>query len=167
MANERCYRVTKGSRKVAIVLRCPDHRLIAPHKRFTQTELGLGSGHDYHSLKRGGGAMALARAEENGEDFRSIISDISTFVDMSPDLTHIIIISHEDCRKYDKIIDRAKPQTHEERADLLRAVKILSDTFPHIQIGAYYARFKGKEQKTAYFETVFETNASTSLRKSQ
>jgi len=164
MAKEKCYRVTRNSRKVALILRCPEFRLIGANKRFIRTELKLGTGRAYYSLKKPGGAMALARAEDFPEDFRSVMSDISMFVQLSPDLTHIVLMSHEDCRRYDAIVDRTKPQAHVERTDLLRAAKVLSDIFPHLQIGAYYCRFKGKKMGSAYFETVFETNKETALR---
>ena len=165
MGNERRYKVNKGQEKKAIVLRCPDLRLPGPHKGFISEELGLQGG-TYLSLKRAGGAIALARAEILPEEFRSLMSEISMFLELHPEIEYIIIINHEDCKKYDQVVDRKKaPKENPERSDLLQAAKVLSSSFPRIQIGAYYAEFADKEQMYVYFETVFETDPKKSLRK--
>ncbi|MCX6720948.1 MAG: hypothetical protein NTW11_04045 [Candidatus Staskawiczbacteria bacterium] len=161
----KSYKATKSPAKVAIILRCPDLRLIAAHKGFISEELDL-AGRSYYSLKRAGGAIAFARASEMSDDFKSIFSEINMFLELHPEISYIIIINHQDCRKYDKVIDRATAPKDVERDDLLKAAHVLTGLFPHIQIGAYYAKFTDAEQTEVAFETVFENNPTTSLRKS-
>ncbi len=163
MAEEKRYKVSLAQPKKAVVLRCPDLRLREPHKNFLKQELGL-SGGDYFSLKRAGGAIALARPEEMGAEFRSVFTEIGMFLKLHGEIGHIIIINHEDCKKYDATIDREKSRPDPEKRDLLKAAKFLSRNFAGIQIGAYYARFADGKQEEVVFDTIFETDKAQSLR---
>lgn len=162
MQRYRRYKVTEHKHKVAVILRCPDHRLIDPHKNFIRDELGL-VGSDYFSLKRAGGARALARGEESPKVFADLFKEISMFVEKHPEIRYIILISHEDCRRYDKERKPLLPDL--ERRDLLVAAKIMAGMSSRVHVGAYFARFTDKMQKEAFFETVFETDSKSSRRK--
>jgi hypothetical protein len=153
-----------GRKKTAIILRCPDSRLLEAHKGFIRTELNIPP-QGYFSLKRAGGAIALARHGKLPEDFRSILDEIRMFLELHPEITHIILINHEDCKKYTRTIDRKQFTGHPEREDLRQAAKFLEREFHGIQVGGYFARFNNKQQKEVYFETVYETDKKTSLRK--
>jgi hypothetical protein len=158
------YPVTEQEKKIAILLRCPDVRFPRPHNEFIKKELNLKAG-TYYSLKRAGGVIALARPAQFPESFRSLIEEISLFVELHPEISHIIGINHEDCKKYSDSIDRNDCPPNPEREDLLAFAKLLTDMFPDLQIGAYYGRFKDETQKEAGFETIFETDPEKSLRK--
>ena len=159
------YRVPPRKERRAVVLRCPDLRFIGAHRGFIRREL-IGLKHqNYYSLKHAGGAIALARAQLLPEEFRAVISEISLFLELSPEITHIVVINHEDCRKYTNAL-RAACCGGIEREDLVNAAEMLTRTFPSLQVGAYHAKFRNEDRKTIYFETLFETDRAKSLRKS-
>ena len=151
-------------KKLAIVLRCPDLRFREPHKEFLFQELGL-TGGSYFSLKRAGGAIALARPEQMGADFKSIVKEMNIFLKAHPEATHIIITNHEDCKRYDEALDRENSPKNPERKDLTKASINLTKQFAGMQIGAYYLKFVDETQKEVEVETVWETDPRKSLRK--
>lgn len=136
----------------AIVVRCPDRRFRIAHREFIKEELGL-NGEDFWPLKPAGGVAALARSTQMPSRFAALIEDIELFVGHSP-IHHIVLINHEDCRKYDSILDRRQSAPHPERDDLFSAVRLLSRKYPHIEISAYFARFTDESHTEIFFEAV-------------
>jgi hypothetical protein len=158
------YPANPNKPKTAIVISCPDLRFLTAKKRFCKEELEF-NGREYYSLVQAGGAIALARAEALPDEFTTLFSQIHMFLQKHGDISHIILLNHEDCKKYDLVIGKKRSDAYLEREDLKKASEVLSNLFPEIQIGAYYAKFEDIERTEISFETVFETNSEKSLRR--
>jgi hypothetical protein len=159
------YPTGEPSEQKVIVVRCPDLRFAKAQHRFVKEELGLKKG--YYTLSQAGGVIALARPSLLPGEFSSLFGQIKMFLDMHKEITHIVIINHEDCKKYSQEINRKKSEDNPEKKDLLVVADFLRLTFPGVQIGAYYARFTDEGHKEIVFETVFETNRATALKPAQ
>lgn len=157
------YKVAHSRPKRAIILRCFDLRLPDANKGFIHGELDL-NGYSYYSMKRAGGAISLARPELDPDSFRSIIGEVKLVLGHCPGITHFVSLGHEDCLRYRELLNGGyKP--HIECEDLLMAAARFATLFPQLQFGGYYGRFVGRAQSEISFDTVVETDPSTSLRK--
>jgi hypothetical protein len=149
-----------SERQKVIVVRCPDLRFAKAQHRFVKEELGLKN--SYYTLSQAGGVISLARPNLLPGEFSSLFGQIKMFLDMHQEITHIVIINHEDCKKYTQELKK-KEEVSPEKRDLLTVVDFLRLSFPKVQIGAYYARFVDADRKEIVFETIFETNRGTAL----
>lgn len=159
----RTYDVVDAN-PIAIVVRCVDRRFRKAHKEFIAGELGL-QGEDFWPVKPPGGAGALARPSQMDAEFRSINADIEFFVQHS-DIKYIILINHQDCRRYDKLVDRTACE-HPERQDLIVAHKLLSRKYQKIEISAYFARFTDETCSRIFFEVIHASSLHKAAQKFQ
>jgi len=157
------YKVANSLPKRAIILRCFDLRLPIASKGFIHGELDL-NGYSYYSMKRAGGAISLARPGLDPDSFRSIIGEVKLILGHCPDITHFISLSHDDCLRYRELL-AGDYKPHVECEDVPLAAKNFTDIFPQLQFGGYHARFVGWAQTEISFDTIIETDPSTSLRK--
>jgi len=157
------YPISKEPTKRTIIVRCPDVRFSIAFGAFIGQELHLNGG-QYYSLKKAGGAVALARPDNLSSEFESLRTDIDMFI-KEAGVNTVIIINHQNCKKYDAVLKRKNPENeHEERDDLPKAVDLLHTLFSddNITICAYYAMFTDETQTEITFETIHE---DTPLRK--
>lgn len=139
------------SNPFVIIVRCPDRRFRWAHRRFIEEELGLNP-EDFWPLKPAGGAAALAMPTQMSDTFTSLIAEIELFVKHSI-IRHMVLMTHEDCRRMDGLIDRSQSGPHPERQCLTAGIRLLERKFPKIEISAYYARFN-EDRTKIYFEAV-------------
>lgn len=151
---ERVYEAVNATPK-AIVIRCFDRRFRKAHKGFIRDELKL-RGEDFWPIKRAGGIAALARPRQMKADFASLTSEIEFLVAHSPTVQHIILINHQDCKRYDKLVER-EPKKDPEREDLDLAIRLLERKYPKLEISAYYARFVDADRSLITFDAVKES----------
>lgn len=149
----KIYEAVTNSNPIAIIVRCPDRRFRRAHNQLIREDLAL-NGEDFIPLKPAGGAGSLARQKEMDSDFKSLDSQIGMFAKHSPDLKHLIAINHQDCKRYNEMMDRAEIGEHAEREDLYAVIEYLSQRYPQLTIGAYYAYFVDEQQTQIAFEVI-------------
>jgi hypothetical protein len=159
---KRLYPTGESSGKKVIVLQCTDDRFAKPQHKFVKEELGLQT--HYYKLVRAGGALSIARRgmKKMKKHFISLLEEIDTLLKHS-EVTHLVIINHEDCKRYDDVIDRETEGSNAERDDLMDAALYLTGKYPKLQIGAYYAHFANKKRTKVMFTTIFESNKRLAL----
>ena len=145
------YRAVKADPK-AIIVRCFDRRFRGAHAEFIKEELSL-SPEDFWPIKVAGGAGAISRQRQMPAEFETLTSHIDLSVSHSK-ICHIILINHQDCRRYDSIVDRKNSPQEPEKQDLYKAIRLLSRKYPSVEISAYYAKFADEDQTMIFFEPV-------------
>ena len=147
----KAYPIAENIELEAIVGRCLDRRLRTAHRHLLE-ELGLGP-ENIVPIKRAGGAGPLSRKKRG---WKSIPKDLreqsELFIKHHPEIGVIILINHEDCRRFDKL--RKKGGRNHEIQHLKRAVKIFAKKYPQKKIVGYFGRFTDASRKMAYFELV-------------
>jgi len=147
----KTYPVATNIRLKALTDRCLDRRFRIGHRKFIKNELGLAP-ENIVPIKRAGGAGPLRRKKKG---WKSIPKDLreqaELFVKHHPEIKFIILINHEDCRRFDKLRKMGKKKC--EIRHLKRAVKIFAKRFPDKKILGYFGRFT-KSRKRVYFELV-------------
>ena len=144
----------------AIIIRCPDRRFRRAHKLFITEDLGL-AGEDFWPIKMAGGAGILARPDEMPHDFACLSGQIATFCAHDP-IRYIVLLGHEDCRRYDKI--RSAAGNSPEREDLYRAIDLVSGEYPNVEVSAYYATFSDQFRTHVFFDPIKECSLMKSLQ---
>lgn len=150
----RTYPVATNIRLKALVGRCLDRRFRIGHRKFIKKELGLAP-ENIVPIKRAGGAGPLRLGKKG---WKSIPKDVreqaKLFVKHHPEIGVIILINHEDCRRFDKLRKMGKRKC--ELRHLKRAVKIFAKRFPNKKILGYFGKFT-KNRKRVYFKLVAQS----------
>lgn len=147
----RTYQVTKTNPNLAtVVIRCYDRRFRTAHHEFIRKELRL-KAKDFYPIKVAGGPAGLARQEQVPDKYGAIMKDIDLAIE-NHKIREIIIVAHEDCRFYDKLVDR-KCDPYVEKQDLPEAVRVLLEKYPNVTIRAFYGRFTGNKRRI-FFEEI-------------
>jgi hypothetical protein len=148
----KIYPIATNIKLEAIVDRCLDRRFRIAHKGLMEVDLELAP-ENIVPIKRAGGAGPLVK---NKRGWKSIPKDlrkqVELFVKNHSEIGFIILINHEDCRRFDKLRKDGKGNC--ELPHLKRAVKIFSKRFPRKKIVGYFGKFSDASRKTAHFELV-------------
>ena len=145
----KTYPVAMNIRLKAIVGRCVERRLRIAHRRLIEKELGL-SPENIIPIKRAGGVGPLRLKKRGWKKLpKDLREQLELFVKHHPEIKRIILINHEDCRRYDKL--RKKGERDREIYDLKMAVKLVAKKFRDKKVFGYFGKFVGKKQKKACF----------------
>jgi hypothetical protein len=143
----------------AIVVSCIDPRFQEATDMFLEEELGLGHG-TYVPFAVGGGVVGLANPFQRPKDAKFVRETIEFYVDHFSTIDRIILVNHEDCRKYAEV-SRVMPLIMRGVQNLMERQKIdLQNVGAIIQkflsrpltIERYYARFANSERTQITFE---------------
>lgn len=138
---------------IAIIVRCFDRRFRIAHSRLITEDLCLKPG-TYWPPKSAGGVAPLARSTQMRAKFYALMDDIETAMRHSPNLRHIILIGHQDCRKYDVLVDRKTCGPDPEKRDVGKAMRMLARKYPKLEISGYFAFFADLSHKHIRFEAI-------------
>lgn len=130
-----------------IVVHCLDSRFKLAHDLFIKEELRLET-FDFLAIPIAGGAGVLARQKEMPNCFWSVIGQLDLFT-RKTEIDCIILISHQDCRRYDELRETGQAGDDAERQDLVKALEMVSRAY-HVKVRAYYATFSENDKKISF-----------------
>jgi hypothetical protein len=148
----KTYPVATNIELKAIVDRCLDRRFRVAHRRFIEEELGLAP-ENIVPIKRAGGAGPLGRKKRGWKRIpKDLRKQVELFVEHYPEIELIVLINHEDCRRFDKLRNAGKRNC--EIRHLKKAVRIFCKEFPDKKVVGYFGRFVDESRQEIYFELV-------------
>ena len=144
----RSYPVAINIELKVIVDRCLDRRFRVAHRRFIKSDLGL-TPENIVPIKRAGGAGPLRLGKKGWKKLpKDLREQLELFVKHHPEIRRIILINHEDCRRFDKL--RKKGEHRLEKWHLERAVRLVAKKFPDKEVYGYFGGFVGKKGKIRF-----------------
>jgi len=145
----KAYPVARNIKLMAIIDRCLDRRFRIGHRRLIEEDLGLAP-ENIVPIKRAGGAGPLRLKKKGWKRLPKDVRDqLELFVEEHPEIGCIILINHEDCRRYDKI--RKRGECDRERLDLKMAVNLVSKKFPNKKVFGYFGEFVNEKRRKVQF----------------
>ncbi len=138
-----------------IVVHCLDPRFKLAHDLFIREELGMGE-FDFLAIQIAGGAGVLARQTEMTNCFWSATGQLDCFTKHF-DIKRIVLIAHQDCKRYEQLKRSGRAGNDTERQDLIKALEIVSRAY-RTKVYAYYASFSDNEKEIS-FERVQPSSA--------
>lgn len=157
----RTYPVNKPNPKLkTVVIRCFDRRFSLAHRLFLWLELKL-RGKDYYPIKFAGGPAALARQNQMPAKYAAIMEDLDLAMEHHP-IELALLFAHQDCRRYDRLVDRTTSDPHVEKLDLLKAIQVLREKYPNVKVRGFYARFvvtRWRKKRRIVFDEVLAQEA--------
>ncbi|HOW60382.1 MAG TPA: hypothetical protein P5548_02470 [Candidatus Moranbacteria bacterium] len=146
----------------AIVIHCNDPRFQNAFDQFIHNELGLASG-QYIPVVIPGAAASFSERETFPKEFKVVSDIISLFLSKHDSIKLIVLINHEDCKKYESMKDIIGNQflrvagnmVNRHKIDLGKVAKtLLSLTKGTVNVRLFYAKFANAEHTKAVFEEV-------------
>lgn len=143
----------------AIILFCGDPRFLSATTEFITEELGFKVG-EYLPLSLPGGIASLSEPFALPKDFKVLKEGLQFYLEHMGSITEVILINHEDCRKYHALVEKLGILTKlrgtmaERQYDDLRKVAVLASSLVarKITVRQYYARFANEEHTQVVFE---------------
>ncbi len=143
----------------AIIIFCGDPRFLAATTSFITEELGFNEG-EYLPLSVPGGIASLSEPFALPKDFKILKEGLQFYLEHMGSITEVILINHEDCRKYHALVDKlgilnkVRGTMAERQYDDLRKVGELASSLVtrKITVRRYYAKFANEEHTQVVFE---------------
>lgn len=143
----------------AIILYCGDPRFLLATRSFIAEELGFTEG-EYLPLSLPGGIASLSEPLALPKDFKVLKEGLQFYLEHMGSITEVILISHEDCRKYQALHEKLGslkifkgPMEERQYADLRNVAVMASKLVARkITVRRYYARFANEEHTQVVFE---------------
>lgn len=149
---KKTYPTATNIKLRALVIRCLDRRFRIAHRLLIEEELRLAP-ENIVPIKRAGGSGPLKRQKKGWKRVpKDVREQVELFNAHHPEIETIILINHEDCRRFDRL--RKKGKHNCEVRHLIRTVKIFSKKFPKKKVLGYFGRFVDEKQMEIYFELV-------------
>ena len=149
----KIYPVAKGIDLKVFIASCLDRRYRVARRLFIEQELGF-TPENIVPVKRAGGAGPLRKGKRG---WKSIPKDLrkqtDLFMKRHPEIDTVVLMNHEDCRRFDKLRKKNRKQKL-ELLHLKRAVKIFARRYPGKKILGYFGCFLDKTQQEIYFKLV-------------
>jgi hypothetical protein len=136
----------------AIVIFCSDPRFQEKIAEFIKKKLELRPG-EFVPISIGGGPASLANTTTRYYDFKFLKDQIEFFSKHLPTIQEIVLIGHEDCGYYNKILKLPG----REKSDLSAARNTIGE-FCSKPVWLYYARFSSEDRTEIAFDQVLESN---------
>jgi hypothetical protein len=145
----------------AIILFCGDPRFSLATSSFITDELGFKDG-EYLPLSLPGGISSLSEPFALPKDFKVLKEGLQFYLEHMASITEVILINHEDCRKYHSLLEKLGPLNKlrgamaERQCDDLKKVGVLASSLVarNITVRRYYAKFANDERTEVVFEAV-------------
>ncbi|MGD0830796.1 MAG: hypothetical protein ABR907_07625 [Terracidiphilus sp.] len=143
----------------AIIIYCGDPRFLVATRSFIGEELGFTEG-EYLPLSLPGGIASLSEPFALPKDFKVLKEGLQFYLEHMSSITEVILISHEDCRKYQALSEKLGslkmmkgPMAERQYADLRKVGVVASKLVArNIAVRRYYARFANEEHTQVVFE---------------
>ena len=143
----------------AIIIFCGDPRFLAATTSFITEELGFKQG-EYLPLSVPGGIASLSEPFALPKDFKVLKEGLQFYLEHMGSITEVILISHEDCRKYHALVEKLGSlktikgaMAERQYADLEKVAAVASNLVTRkIAVRRYYARFANEERTQVVFE---------------
>ena len=120
-----------------MVVYCADPRFQTAFKKFVTEELRI---NNYAPIVMGGGIHPFGSQKAQSINFESLWDQISFFIKAAK-LKQLILINHEDCKWYNRLID-LYPDADlpvKEKEDLITTMDRVHQDFPDIKIRTFWA----------------------------
>lgn len=151
--NGKTYPINEDTDLKAILIKCVERRCRTPHRRFIGEELRLGP-ENIVPINRAGGAGPLRLGKRGIKKIpKDIIKQIKIFLKRHPEIERIILIHHEDCRRFD-VLKKKDKSNDLERRHLVEAVRVLTKKYPDKKIEGYFGRFTGPSLRRVTFDSI-------------
>jgi hypothetical protein len=145
----------------AIVVFCGDPRFQAAIASFIAEELHLQHG-QFLPFSVPGGIAALTEQFARPKDFKVLREGLEFYLTRLRTIRRIILINHEDCKKYHDLCERLGPSSlingnisDRQRNDLHKVTKVVSSIVSErLGVERYYAKFANPEHTQVTFEGV-------------
>ena len=145
----------------AIIIFCGDPRFLVATNSFITEELGFKEG-EYLPLSLPGGISSLSEPFALPKDFKVLKEGLQFYLEHMASITEVILINHEDCRKYHSLVEKLGPLNKlrgamaERQYDDLKKVGVLASSLVarNITVRRYYAKFANDEHTEVVFEAV-------------
>jgi hypothetical protein len=155
----KTYPASSHPEPKAIIIFCGDPRFLAATTSFITEELGFMVG-EYLPLSLPGGIASLSEPFALPKDFKVLKEGLQFYLEHMGSITEVILINHEDCRKYHAmveklgILNKIRGTMAERQYDDLRKVGELASSLVtrRITVRQYYARFANPEHTQVVFE---------------
>jgi hypothetical protein len=143
----------------AIILFCGDPRFLAATTSFITEELGFKEG-EYLPLSVPGGIASLSEPFALPKDFKVLKEGLQFYLEHMGSISEVILINHEDCRKYHALVEKLGTlriikgaMAERQYADLKKVAVMASNLVARkIAVRRYYARFANEERTQVVFE---------------
>jgi hypothetical protein len=143
----------------AIIVFCGDPRFLVATTSFITDELGFKQG-EYLPLSVPGGIASLSEPFALPKDFKVLKEGLQFYLEHMGSITEVILISHEDCRKYHALVEKLGSlktikgaMAERQYADLEKVAVVASNLVTRkIAVRRYYARFANEERTQVVFE---------------
>ncbi|MEK7540686.1 MAG: hypothetical protein AAB529_00375 [Patescibacteria group bacterium] len=151
---EQTYRAIK-TEPTTLAIYCPDPKFQFAFNRFFMDDLNLVYG-QFIPIVVAGGPGSLANPIMTIER-QFLSSQIIFFLRHFPSIKSIILINHEDCGFYGKILNLSGKEKNREKDDAPVAAKavvnrIALEEINGIEVAAFYAKFANADKKEIAFE---------------
>ena len=154
----RTYPVPTSVAPTALVVFCADPRFHDATERFVDEELGLHR-HAYLPLEIPGGVASLTLTELPKEA-KYVREAITFYLDHFQSINKVVLINHEDCRKYKALQEQLPRMTafvrnlaERQHLDLVKVAElVLGLVSRHVTVERYYARFANAERTQITFD---------------
>lgn len=144
------YPVAKNIKLKVAVGRCLDRRFREAHRYLIENDLGLAP-ENIVPIKRAGGAGPLCRKKKGWKRLpKDLREQLEIFIKHHPEIGRIVLINHEDCRRFDRL--RRNGKGNREARDLKTAVKLVAKRFPKKKVFGYFGYFTDKKRKKIRFK---------------
>lgn len=145
----------------AIVVFCGDPRFQGAIASFIAEELGFKPG-EFLPFSVPGGIAALSEPFARPKDFKVLREGLEFYLTRLRTIRKVILINHEDCKKYHDLCERLGPLSLVEgtiigrqRSDLHKVTQVVSKIVAdNLEIKRYFARFANPEHTQVTFEAV-------------
>jgi hypothetical protein len=145
----------------AIVVFCGDPRFQSAIASFIAEELGLGAG-QFLPFSVPGGVASLSEQFARPKDFKVLKEGLEFYLTRLRTIRKVILINHEDCKKYHDLCERLGPLSlingnipDRQKSDLHKVTQVVSRILSEpIEIQRYYAKFTNPEHTQVTFEAV-------------
>jgi hypothetical protein len=157
----RTYPASPRPEPEAIVVFCGDPRFQGAIASFIKEDLGLQPG-QFLPFSVPGGIASLTEQFARPKDFKVLKEGLEFYLTRLRTIHKVILINHEDCKKYHDLCERLGPLAllggslpDRQRSDLHKVTQIVSGIVSErLEIERYYAKFANPERTQVTFERV-------------
>jgi|HubBroStandDraft_5_1064220.scaffolds.fasta_scaffold204569_2 hypothetical protein len=145
----------------AIIVFCGDPRFQGAIASFISEELHLQPG-EFLPFSVPGGIASLSEQFARPKDFKVLKEGLEFYLTRLRTIRKVILINHEDCKKYHDLCERLGPSSllngnipDRQRNDLHKVSQVVLRIIPEqIEVQRYYAKFANPEHTQVTFEQV-------------
>jgi len=150
---EKTYPGLATANPITLVIFCPDPRFQEATDKFIGDDLGLKPG-EYVRLPFAGGVASLSEPMRLPKDFKYVWDSCKFFVEHSPSIQRVVLINHEDCRKYAAMHGKVNlllrqatgNMSDRQKRDLEEALRLFAKVVGrNLSIDLYYASYANPE----------------------